>query len=73
MAKTPETLRVYPHPDLPAGDYIPGIGEAGLELPAYEAQALIDGGWVTTDASPARETEQPAAAADEPATPAKES
>ena len=71
MAKTPETLRVYPHPDLPAGDYIPGIGEDGAELPIAEAQALIDGGWAVTDAPP--KTEQPAAAADEPATPAKES
>ena len=58
MAKTPETLRVYPHPDLPAGDYVPGIGADGRDLPIDEAQALIDAGWVVTDepVAPAKES-----------------
>jgi hypothetical protein len=54
MAKT---IRVYPNPERPAGDHVVGVGEDGAELPAEDAQALIDAGWVVTDkpATPAEE------------------
>lgn len=50
---TPGLLRVYPSPDLPPTDYLPGIGAAGADLPEAEAQDLIDRGLaVTTPPAP---------------------
>lgn len=48
MPKTPETIRVYPSPDLPPTDYLPGIGADGVDLPPDVAQDLIDRGLVVT-------------------------
>lgn len=45
---TPGLLRVYPHPDLPATDYLPGIGIDGADLPTAEAESLIERGLATT-------------------------
>lgn len=50
----PALVRVYPSPDLPPTEYLPGIGAAGADLPAVQAQDLIDRGVaVTTPPAPA--------------------
>lgn len=48
MPKQPETVRVWPSPDLPPTDYLPGIGAEGAELPAEEARSLVERGLATT-------------------------
>lgn len=45
---TPGLVHVYPSPDLPPTDYLPGIGAAGADLPADEAESLIARGLATT-------------------------
>ncbi len=45
---TPGLLHVYPSPDLPPTDYLPGIGAAGADIPAEEAESLIARGLATT-------------------------
>ncbi len=41
-----KTIHVYPSPKLPEGNYLPGIGEAGADLPTEEAEALLAAGLV---------------------------
>ena len=41
-----EIVTVVPSPDLPANDYLPGIGAAGRSLPLEEAQPLLDAGLI---------------------------
>lgn len=51
---TPGLLRVYPSPALPPTEYLPGVGADGTDLPAVQAQDLIDRGLaVTTPPAPA--------------------
>ena len=45
---TPGLVHVYPSPDLPPTDYLPGIGAAGADIPAEEAESLIARGLATT-------------------------
>ena len=45
---TPGLLHVYPSPDLPPTDYLPGIGAAGADLPTAEAESPIPRGPATT-------------------------
>lgn len=45
---TPGLLHVYPSPDLPPTDYLPGIGAAGADIPSEEAESLIARGLATT-------------------------
>jgi hypothetical protein len=54
---TPALLRVYPSPDLPPTEYLPGIGADGADLPADLARDLIDRGLAVTTApaDPAKE------------------
>ena len=44
----PARVHVYPSPDLPPTDYLPGIGAAGADIPAEEAESLIARGLATT-------------------------
>lgn len=51
-ASAPETVFVYPHPDLLArvdGAHLPGVGTAGAEVPADLASEWIAAGLATTD------------------------
>jgi hypothetical protein len=45
---TPGLTHVYPSPDLPPTDYLPGIGIDGADLPTEEAESLIARGLATT-------------------------
>ena len=45
---TPGPVRVYPSPDLPPTEYLPGIGADGEDLPADVAPDLIDRGLAVT-------------------------
>lgn len=54
-------MKVYPSPKLPPGNYIPGVGPDGADLPDEEAQALLDAGLVVKNKPKS----------DEPAAPAK--
>lgn len=53
----PGLVRVYPSPDLPPTEYLPGIGVAGADIPADEAESLVARGLATTTppAAPAQE------------------
>lgn len=44
----PALVRVYPSPDLPPTEYLPGIGADGAELEAAAAGDLIDRGLAVT-------------------------
>ena len=63
-----KTVRVYPSPDLPPGEYLPGIGADGAELPEDEAKDLMDrglavktGGWTYADPFKGELTTEPPA------------
>ena len=45
---TPGLVHVWPHPDLPPTDYLPGIGAAGAALPTEEAAPRSARGLATT-------------------------
>ena len=45
---TPGLVHVYPSPDLPPTDYLPGIGAAGADVTEEEAASLIGRGLATT-------------------------
>lgn len=45
---TPGLVHVWPHPDLPPTDYLPGIGAAGAAVTEDEAASLIARGLATT-------------------------
>lgn len=53
MAKTtapeaaPGLVRVHPSPDLPADQYVPGVGAAGADVPQELADRLLAAGLVT--------------------------
>ncbi len=59
-----KTIRVYPSPKLPEGHYLPGIGEAGADLPEKEAEAMLAAGLVVKT-----KPKEPAVPADKEATP----
>ena len=56
-AAPPGLVHVYPNPDLPPTEYLPGIGADGADLPADLARDLIDRGLAvaTAPADPAKE------------------
>lgn len=57
-----KTVRVYPSPKLnkEAGEYLPGIGVDGADLPEAEAQDLVDRGLATTRKPKPEEPAEPA-------------
>ena len=65
-----KTVRVYPSPKLnaEAGEYLPGIGAAGAELPEDEANDLVERG-LAVKTKPKTETATPAAPAETEAQP----
>lgn len=48
MAKKPDTVRVYPSPDLPAGSFLPGVGTDGADVSPELAAEWLEAGLVTT-------------------------
>ena len=50
---TEKLVKVFPHPSLAERhEYLPGIGNDGAELPAKQAQDLLDRGLVTKTKHP---------------------
>lgn len=58
--KQPETVRIYPHPDLldrEDGAFLPGVGPAGADIPRELAEEWLAAGLATTKKPGAPATE----------------